>query len=377
MFLEKNFDAQVDEWIRITQIPAPSRFEAARAGYVAEQLRSEGLAVEIDEIGNVVGRRPGTGSGPTLVFAAHMDTVHPQDTDVTVRRDGGVLRGPGVHDNSASVANMLAVIRAMNHAGIRTRGNLIVVGTVQEELGLRGMSHFLDSNPNLTNMLIALDGGIGSVPYGALGIYWARFTFRAAGAHTLASRGRPHPARAVADAIQSIYTIEIPEGEGGAIYNVGMLSGGKVFNALPEECSFTIDLRSVNPQLLKSLKDEIHRRVASVAETHGVDWHVDVANEREAGGTEEMLGERRAHPIVQTAVDVYRYLGIDSPARATGSTDANAGVVRGIPSIAMGRSRGGAQHSLDEWADVASALPATKAVLLVALSLAGVEPESR
>jgi di/tripeptidase len=94
-----------------------------------------------------------------------------------------------------------------------------------------------------------------------------------------------------------------------------------------------------------------------------------------AGGTEAMLTERRQHPLVLTAIDAYRFVGIELPAGreavATGSTDANVGVVRGIPSISIGRSYGGNQHTLSEWADWPSALKATKMVLLLATSMAG------
>jgi acetylornithine deacetylase/succinyl-diaminopimelate desuccinylase-like protein len=370
-WLEANFPRQVEEWIRITQIPAPSRFEAQRAGYVKAELEREGLEVSVDSIGNVVAWRRGTGGGPTVVFAAHMDTVHPLDTDVTVRRDGDILRAPGVFDNSASVANMLNAVRALNRAGIRTRGDLVFLGTVQEELGLRGMAYWLDANPGIADMLVALDGGLGPVNYGALGIYWTRFFFRGPGSHTNTSLGRPHPARALADAIRAIYEIRIPEGRGGAVYNIGMVAGGKVFNAVPEEVSFTVDLRSVNPVLLDSLFAEIETRVARAAAEHRVSWDKEIVSRAPAGGTEEMLRDRRAHPLVQTAVDVHRHLGIPTRAAATGSTDANAGVVRGIPSISVGRSNGGDQHTLSEWAEVSSALPATKMVLLLAVSLAG------
>lgn len=90
-----------------------------------------------------------------------------------------------------------------------------------------------------------------------------------------------------------------------------------------------------------------------------------------AAGTADMLRDRRAHPIVQTALDIHRFLGIASTAQATGSTDANMAVTRGIPAIAVGRARGGDQHTLSEWADRDSALPATKMLLLLAVSLAG------
>jgi acetylornithine deacetylase/succinyl-diaminopimelate desuccinylase-like protein len=373
-WIERNFPQQVEEWIRITEIPAPSMQEQARGAYLAAQMEREGLEVSIDALGNIIGRRPGVGGGPTLVFAAHIDTVHPLDVDVSVIRDGDVLRAPGVFDNSASVANMLAVIRALNRAGLRTEGDLIFIGTSQEELGLKGMIHWLDENPGVPDMLIAMDGGLGAISYGALGIYWTRFAFLGDGAHTNQSTGRPHPVRALSEAVARIYELEVPEGQGGAVFNVGMLEGGSVFNAIPERASFTMDLRSVNPALLDSLQAEIESRVAAAAALHGVQWVAESVNRMPAGGTEADLADRRAHPLVTTAEAVYGFLGLGNRAVASGSTDANAGVVRGIPSIAVGRSLGGDQHTLSEWADIPSALPATQAIFLLALSLAGLAP---
>ncbi|MFL5384678.1 MAG: M20/M25/M40 family metallo-hydrolase [Longimicrobiaceae bacterium] len=369
-WLDGNFPAQVQEWIRITQIPAQSTHEQRRAAYVAEQMRAEGLEVSIDSIGNVTGRRRGAGGGPVVVFAPHLDTVHPLDTDVTVKVDGGTLRAPGVFDNSASVADVLAVVRALNRANVRTRGDLVVVATVQEELGLRGMDWWLAHNPR-PDMVVAVDGGLGPVSYGALGIYWTRYHFTGEGSHTNGSTGKPHPARALADAVRSIYELRVPEGRGGAVYNVGMVGGGQVFNAIPQEVWFTVDLRSVNPALLDSLDAEINARVEAAARANRVRWSREPVQHQAAAGTEEMLRDRRAHPLVQTALDVHRFLGIESRAEATGSTDSNVAVTRGIPSISVGRARGGDQHTLSEWADRDSALPATRMLLLLAVSLAG------
>ncbi|HVG44845.1 MAG TPA: M20/M25/M40 family metallo-hydrolase [Longimicrobium sp.] len=369
-WIDGNFAAQVQEWVRITQIPAQSTHEQRRAAYVAEQMRAEGLEVSVDSIGNVTGRRRGEGGGPVVVFAPHLDTVHPLDTDVTVKVDGGTLRAPGVFDNSASVADVLAVVRALNRAHVRTRGDLVVVATVQEELGLRGMDWWLAHNPR-PDMLVAVDGGLGPVSYGALGIYWTRYHFTGEGSHTNSSTGKPHPARALADAVRSIYGLRIPEGQGGAVFNVGMMGGGLVFNAIPQEVWFTVDLRSVNPALLDSLDAEITGRVAAAARENRVQWRREPVQRLAAAGTEEMLRDRRAGAIVQTALDVHRFLGIEPRAEASGSTDANVAVTRGIPAIAVGRARGGDQHTLSEWADRDSALPATRMLLLLAVSLAG------
>lgn len=369
-WLGANFPAQVQEWVRITQIPAQSTHEQQRAAYVAEQMRAEGLEVSSDSIGNVTGRRKGAGGGPVIVFATHMDTVHPLDTDVTVRVDGGILRAPGVFDNSASVADMLAVIRAMNRAGVRTRGDVVLVATTQEELGLRGMDWWLAHNPR-PDMVVAVDGGLGPVSYGALGIYWTRYHFTGEGSHTNTSAGKPHPARAMADAIRSIYELRVPDGRGGAVYNVGMVGGGKVFNAIPQDVWFTVDLRSVNPALHDSLDAEIGQRVRAAAQANHVGTSAEQVQHQRAAGTADMLRDRRAHPIVQTALDVHAFLGIPAQADATGSTDSNMAVTRGIPAISVGRAHGGDQHTLSEWADRDSALPATRMLLLLAVSLAG------
>jgi acetylornithine deacetylase/succinyl-diaminopimelate desuccinylase-like protein len=298
---------------------------------------------------------------------------------VTVRRDSTTtngritryLRAPGIFDNSASVANMLAVVRALNRASVKTRGDLIFIATVQEEIGLIGMDYWLEKNPGVADVLVALDGGLPTVNYGALGIYWTRYRFRGPGSHTNTSAGKPHPARALADAIRGIYEIEIPEYMGGAVYNVGMLDGGRIFNAVPEEVSFTVDLRSVNPILLNDLDRQIDSAVARAGAVHRVAWSKDSVTRNRAGGTEQMLADRRAHPLIQTALDVHAHFGIPSRAIASGSTDSNMGVVRGIPSISIGRSLGGDQHTLSEWAESDSALPAAKIALVIAVAMAG------
>ncbi len=375
-YLDENFESQIAEWIRITEIPAKSTFEAQRGTYVRARLEALGLEASVDEAGNVTARRPGTGGGPTVVFAAHMDTVHPMDTDLRVTRRDGRLHAPGVFDNSASVANMLQAARALDAAKVRTRGDILFVATVQEELGLEGMDKWLDDHEGVPDMVVVLDGGLGPVNYGALGIYWSRMKFTAEGSHTNTSRGRPHPARAAARAILDIYTIPLPDPNApvGAVYNVGMIEGGKVVNAIPQEVWFTVDLRTVDPALLGRLDAAIEAKCVAAAKAEGVEFERENIQKSEAGGRPEALADRRAHPLVQTAVDVLRYLGVDLPegreALPTGSTDSNAAVIRGIPSISVGRANGGNQHTLTEWADVESAKIGTKQIVLLAAALA-------
>lgn len=369
--IERGMPRQVEEWIHIAQMPGAPGEEQQRGTYVRAEMEKAGLAVRVDSMGNVTGVRRGTGGGPTIVFAAHMDIVFPRETDVRVRRDGDTLRAPGVFDNSASVANMLATIRALNAARIVTKGDLVFVGTVQEEIGLRGMDYWLRHNPR-PDLLIAMDGGLGPINYGALGIYWTRYRYKASGARTLQSRGRPTPVKALADAIDRIYALQPPPLPNGAVINVGQVHGGVIFNGIPQDLFFTVDLRSSDPALLDSLDREITRIARESAEREGVELVVEVEQKNGAGGTEAMLAGARRHPLVQTAIDIQRHLGVRvgmpgaAEALATGSTDANVGVVMGIPSISIGRSYGGNNHTLTEWAHWPSALEGTKLTLLLA-----------
>ena len=272
---------------------------------------------------------------------------------------------------AGSVANMLASIRALNAAQIVTKGDLVFVGTVQEELGLRGMAYWLAHNPR-PDLLIAMDGGLGAVSYGALGIYWTRYRFKAEGAHTMRSRGQPTPVLAMADAVQRIYKVQPPPLPIGAVINVGQVHGGEIFNGIPQDLYFTVDLRSSDPALLDSLDRAIGKIAQEAADREKVTLVVETEQKNGAGGTERMLAPARQHPLVQTAIDIQKQLNVDfgmpgaSEAVATGSTDANIGVVMGIPSIAIGRSQGGNQHTLTEWAHWPSALQGTKLTLLLA-----------
>lgn len=376
-YVDAHFAEQVGEWSRLTAIPAPSGHEADRARYVRTQLEALGLTAESDSMGNVWTVFRGSGGGPRTVFAGHLDTVHPAGTDLTVRRVDSTLHAPGVFDNTASVASLLAVARAWQSAGLRTRGDVVLLWTVEEELGLRGMAYWMDRQP--ADLLVAVDGELGPVRYGALGIYWSRMVFAGAGSHTNTSRGKPHPARAAARCILDLYRIPLPAPDApvGAVYNVGMLRGGNVVNAIPEEVSFTVDLRTVDAALLERLDSSIVATCAAAAAAESVAFRREWVQRSAAGGTPEQLAPRRGHYLVRSAIDVLKYLGWSfeggAEALATGSTDANVGVVRGVPAISIGRSVGGEQHTLREWADIPSARTGTRQVILLAVALAGLD----
>src|SRR5262245_45093149 len=112
---QRNEPQTIDLQIRVCEIPAPPFQEEQRGKELKrlfEELRLKN--VRVDKAGNVIGERPGKSPRPNLVFAAHLDTVFPQETNVKVTRNGTMLKGPGIGDDCRGLAVMLAVIRALD-----------------------------------------------------------------------------------------------------------------------------------------------------------------------------------------------------------------------------------------------------------------------
>src|SRR5882757_6938375 len=101
----------LEEQKRITEIPAPPYKEKIRAEYFLKRMQELGFKdAAIDSEGNVIALRKGTSGGrPKLVVSAHLDTVFPESTDVTVKeKDGAIL---GIGDDSRGLAALLSLIK--------------------------------------------------------------------------------------------------------------------------------------------------------------------------------------------------------------------------------------------------------------------------
>jgi acetylornithine deacetylase/succinyl-diaminopimelate desuccinylase-like protein len=383
-YLDSRAAASVDRWIRLIETPAPSGDEKDREAFLRRELATLGVTgLSTDAIGNLSALRKGSQPGPPIVFAAHMDTVFPRSVDVKVRRENGAIKAPGSGDDTAALAALLSLIEAMDHAGIRTRRDLLFLFTVQEETRLNGMREWMKNAQPKPSQVVAVDIGLGGVWYGAFRISRLKLVYTSAGAHTLQSRGAPNPAKAVAKAISDVYEIPLPKPAAGLgamplpVLNVGMIGGGTVINAIPLESWFTVDLRSLDSGTQDKLETQVVKTARAAAEAERVGFRVEKPNGEDLDYSRALpAAERAEHPLVRTAVDIQNHLklgpGPVEPMDA-GSTDANVGVAAGVPSIAVGvaRSRGG--HTLNEQSEEASLLLGTKMLVLLAASLAGLD----
>ena len=384
--IDKREETLIRDWIRLAEIPASSGGEQARAKYVRERLAGMGFAsVRTDDIGNVIAERPGADPhGPVIAFAAHMDTVFAATVPRKVRREGGKLYCPGIGDDSAGLAALLESFRALRDSGVRTRGKLVFVATVQEETRLRGARYFLEKSGIRPDMFVAVDIWLGNVWYGALRISRLKFLYTSPGSHTLFSRGLPTPSRAVAAAIQNVYAVPLPpvepdmNGMKVPVINVGLLGGGTVMNSIPQEAWFTVDLRSLDSATQDRLESAVVRAAREAADKEGVGFRAEKPQGEDVDFSKALpRATRRSQPLVQTAADVHRYMqlpGAQTEPLDMGSTDANVAVGMGIPAIAVGGARYKGPHTLDEVAEEDSIAPGAKTLLLLAVSLAELAP---
>lgn len=364
-FIETHKAKIIEEWIFLTEIPAPSGQEAERAAYMKAQFEAAGLdRAYIDDAGNTVGIWMGTAGGKRIVIPAHMDTVFQGVTNIKVLREGNVLKAPGIGDDTASLIHLLWSVRALKEAGFKPKNTYYFLGTVGEETGFVGMRAFMESIQEKIDLVIALDGDLGGVHYGALGFGGGTIVFYGPGAHTMQSRGVPNPNLAVSRAIERISGIQLVEEplERWSILNVGIIHGGRVRNAVSEESSFTIDLRSPNKEELKRIQEEIKSICSDVAQKEKVRVEIDLNEEAEA---HQIPGARDSF-LVKTVVDILDFLEVKNvTVDPLGSTDANVGIERGILSVNLGRTYGRFKHSLNEEAEIDGLFLALKQVLLL------------
>ena len=249
---------------------------------------------------------------------------------------------------------------------------------MQEEVGLLGAKHWLEASGYKPDMFIAVDLASNQVWYGALRITQYKFFYTSPGAHTMESRGAPSPARAVAKAIDAMYEIPLPPVAPGLdsfklpVINIGMIGGGTVFNAIPRETWFTVDLRSLDSATQDRLATAVVSTAKQAAGKEGVGFRmenyilIDYSKARPPA-------ERLNLPVVQTALATANYFRKPGSAEIVpadvGSTDANNAVAMGIPAVAVGAALEHMPHRLEEFAETSSIVPGIKSLLALAVSL--------
>jgi acetylornithine deacetylase/succinyl-diaminopimelate desuccinylase-like protein len=339
--------------LQLCRIPAPTFLEQERAAWFLERFRALGWDASIDRAGNVIAAQ---GAGPYVALTAHLDTViAPRNKDdITVEADGRFL-GPGVSDNGAGLAALLALARAWKSCPrpADLSANPLLVANVGEEGegNLLGMRHLAkQSLARKIRAFLVLDGAnIDHITSRALGSRRFEISFTGPGGHSWSDYGVGNPLHALCRAVALFAETRI-DGAPKSAVNVGLIEGGSSVNAIPQMARAKVDIRSETNEKIDELVDLLGA---------AVDRAREVENQRATGGKVaaklKEIGSRPAAalpenaPILQYVRAVDAHLGIRSHPDCS-STDANIPMSMGIPVIAIGGGGvGGGVHTTQEW----------------------------
>ncbi len=378
-FFERNAAAITEEHIRICSVPASPFAEHERAEYLREKFVALGLSeVEIDEEGNCLGLIAGTSLSPLLVVSAHLDTVFSPDTDFTIVKSGQRLLAPGIADDGCGLAALIAIIQAIQNEKIRLEGSILFVGTVGEEGegNLRGVRYLLTRGrwASKVDAFVSFDGpGMDRITHRALGSRRYRIEILGPGGHSWGDFGLPNPVHALGRAVSKLAGYPLPR-EPRTTFNVGRIEGGTTVNAIPDQATMDVDLRSGDEAELRRLDSYFRRSVRQAADEENankrpgdplLELKIDLIGERPTGETPA------DSPLVELAIEATKMFGVE-PQLDQSSTDSNLPISLGIPAITLGAGgTSGATHTLAEWYDPRGRDLGLKRGLLVILGTVG------
>jgi tripeptide aminopeptidase len=364
--VERDRQRILREWIAITEVNAPSGKERERAAFVEKILREQkSLTVRYDSAGNLIATRRGTGGGPTVVLDAHLDTVFQEGLKIKAEVRNGRIYAPGIGDDTRNIEAMLATVRALDAANIRTKGDLIFLFTVEEESSFRGVEEFVKENKGKIDQYIALDGGYEGFTYGGIGINWYRHHIVGPGGHTRSVTPPYSATLPAARAIARIYALPLPDNVPTHL-NIGMLGAADVPNAKAADAWFTVDLRSTSNEVIARLEKQIAEIVREEAERERM-----VARTEQLSATPAaQIPGHRDSTLVKTTEAVHYALGFRPQITLTGSNNGNVALLAGIPAISTGAAPCGDAHALTEWCEIEPFYQGIKKVILLALATA-------
>lgn len=358
-------------------IPAPPFGEATRAAWFADRMRELGLVnVHIDAAGNALGLlREDDDTSPVVLLSAHLDTVFAAETELDIREDESLLIGPGISDNGAGLAALLAIAAAIRHAELAPSTNILFAANTGEEAegDLRGMRHLFTASSFAQRICasLALEGaGNETVVTRALGSRRFRVEITGPGGHAWTDSALPNPIVTLAQAISELAALKLPTRPRTTL-NIGEIRGGTSVTSVPQSASATFDIRSTDANQILTLEVRLYRAIedailaANRTHSDSLSATITLIGDRPAG---ELPADSR---LLESIRATDRHLRLRTEERL-GSTDANIPLALGREAVAIGAGGlAGGVHTTNEWHDTRGRDIALRRILLVLLDLCG------
>lgn len=335
-----NRDRLIKTFAEMVEIDSVSGQEGRFKEYLYQALTERGLSVYEDDAGaalgsdagNLLARWPGTAEGPTLLLAAHMDTVEPGIGiravigDNRIQSDGTTILGS---DDKAAIAAIMEVIDCVQEHNI-PHPPLEMLFTVGEEQGLQGSKHF-DYKTLQAKMAFVLDAG------GDPGTIIIQSPCQNEIEYIAYGRAA-HAGMNPEDGLNAIHLVSqaltlMPSGriDEETTCNFGVIEGGTARNIVAEVCRVKGEARSLRRTKLDKLTEHLSSIFINEIEQRGGRAEVKVTFLY----PELKLDEEQ--PVVKLAVKAIESMGLSAVLTSTGGgSDASIINGQGIPCVNMG-----------------------------------------
>lgn len=336
-------DAILNQAIVIQQIPAPTFEEKARANYIEAQFRQIGLSpIEHDTLDNVYGWLGNPYQDKVVLVSAHLDTVFPQETDLSIRHEQGRVYGPGLGDNSLGVAALLVLAQTFAKLTLPDDVAVCFVANSREEgLGnLDGIRAVAQRVPHIKAAIVIEGIALGRVYHGGIAVRRLRVDSRAQGGHSWLNFGRASAIHGLVEFAADITRLHVPT-EPRTTFNIGLIGGGHSVNSIATDAYLYLDLRSTSTATLTELEQQVYELVQRHTKPD-LSFTIEKVGDRPAGSIPS------DHQLVKLSLAALTEIGLHGGLEQ-GSTDANVLLAQNIPAVVVGVTYGGNAHRLDEF----------------------------
>lgn len=399
-FLEKA-DSLSTELVDLTRemvrVPSenPQGDEREISELVAHKMKALGFKVELVEPKakrvNTLATLRGLGTGRSFLFNGHYDTVPVGNREFwSVDPFDGLVKngrvyGRGSGDEKGAIASMIVAAKALDQAGVRLKGNLLIHAVADEETGSTyGTRHLVENGYETKDKVDMAVVGEASVYDNRIyartavrGLQWLKIVVKGKAAHS----SRPKDGvNAVLNMCKILLALNehkfsfkphhlLPD---PTIAPGTIIKGGTKENIVPELCEATCDIRIIPGMTSEGILEEVRAVIDSLRrQDPTIDAEVTLTSwwpPSEISTSEELFNIAKSSVAIVAGYEL-------TPRGFTGSNDTSwLTNVAHIPAMAFGpgdNHKSGA-HGSDEWVSIDRLLDFSKIYGLMAIEACGV-----
>ena len=350
--------------------PRPGYREKEMGEYLADKMSEIGLEVTSRDVlpdrPNVFGTVKGTGDGPTLMLAGHMDTARSDGYDdaYDVSEKQGLIYGRGACDMKAGIAAYLEVARLLKESGTTLAGDLIIAGLVDEEFQMIGSQDVGRNGPTADQGIIGEPTDLCVCPSNKGRVSTFFRTFGKAAHSSVPEEGNNavmHMANVLqvfSDYNETLLAQPSHPLCGHGRFNPGIISGGVQVNMVPDLCVLEVDRRTLPGETKEEIYKEFRERLDSVAE-HVENFRYEITEPSWLIPPNDISLDE---PVVQSLIKSYQAIN-DRITHATAFVAGSDAPHLGFPTVVCGPGSINQAHSTLEFVSVDQLIRVTRMYL--------------